>query len=160
MTAGIHDFKIPHEFMRPTRDMIAVRIPRPPEKIGAIHVPDMFKDIAQYNVMVGLVTNMGPLAFSYKNGDGTLSKQEVNKGDWVAFRPYAGTFMQGGQVVGAGDYRYLSSFNDVIGVIPGDKMPDPATLLWGNEEKKPASDPTQNDFNFDSRKPVEGALTD
>lgn len=147
MTDGVHDFKIPHEHMQPVRDMIAVRIPRPPEKIGSFFVPDMMKDVAQYNVMVGLITNMGPLAFNYKDGKDGIGKQDVKQGDWVAFRPYAGTYMQGGHVMGAGGYRYLSSFNDVIAIIPAAHMPDPSTLLWGDASEKPANS-QQPGFDF------------
>jgi co-chaperonin GroES (HSP10) len=153
MSDSVHDFRIPHEHMQPMRDMVAVRIPRPPEKVGSIHLPDMMQDVAQYNVMVGLITNMGPLAFTYKDGNGNTVKQAVERGDWVAFRPYAGTYMQGGSVMGAGGYRYLSSFADIIAIIPADNMPHPDTLLWGDTKERPAGK-QQPGFDFDNSKKV------
>lgn len=130
---GVHDFAIPHEHVQPTRDMVIVRLPLPPKMIGSIEIPALFRDMAQHNVMVGRVVTMGPLAFVYKDADGDLARQPVEVGDWVIFRPYAGTQTMGGKVVGNGNWRYLSSFQDVIGIAPSDKMPDPATLLWDEE---------------------------
>lgn len=130
---GVHDFAIPHEHIQPTRDMISVRLPLPPKKIGSFEIPEQFRDMAKYNVMVGRVVAMGPMAFWYKTGDG-MARQDVKVGDWVSFRPYAGTQVMGGKVIGQGEWRYISSFQDVIGVIPADKMPDPATLLWEDDE--------------------------
>ncbi len=86
--------------------------------------------MAQHNVMVGRVVAMGPLAFTYKDGQGNIANQGVKVGDWVVFRPYAGTQTMGGKVTGAGSWRYLSSFQDVIGIVPFNKMPDPRTLVW------------------------------
>lgn len=137
---GVHDFAIPHAHVQPTRDMVIIRLPIPPKMIGSIEIPDMFRDMAIHNVMVGRIVAMGPLAFTYKDGNGGISKQEATLGDWVVFRPYAGTQSIGGKVSGAGAWRYLSSFQDVIGVVPRDKMPDPKTLIWDNDEeaKKPS----------------------
>lgn len=146
---GVHDFAIPHEFVVPTRDMIIVRMPLPPKKIGSFLVPEMFRDMAQHNVMAGRIAAMGPMAFTYKDGDG-LSKQDAKIGDWVIFRPYAGTFSQGGKVAGVGSWRYVSSFADVIGIIPSSKMPDPATLLWDEEEVPAAA--VKDDFSFQNKK--------
>jgi hypothetical protein len=41
--------------------------------------------------------------------------------------------IQGGQIMVTSGWRYVSSFQDVIGVIPADKMPDPETLLWDED---------------------------
>ena len=140
---GVHDFAIPHEHVQPTRDVVIVRLPLPPKMVGNIEIPAMFRDMAQHNVMVGRVVAMGPLAFTYKDGQGNIANQGVKVGDWVVFRPYAGTQTMGGKISGAGHWRYLSSFQDVIGCVPSDKMPDPATLLWDEEAapKKPAHNP-------------------
>lgn len=146
---GVHDFQIPHERVRPTRDMVVIRMPRPPKRVGSIQLPDMMRDVAQFNVMAGRIVSMGPLAFSYKDGNGATVKQEVNIGDWVVIRPYAGTMVQNGQVVGAGGCRYVSSFQDVIAVIPSDAMPDPDTLLWDDEDPHKSTDPVKEPgFDF------------
>ena len=137
---GVHDFTIPHEFVQPTRDMVLVRLPLPPKMVGSVQIPDTYRDLAIHNVMAGRIVAMGPLAFVYKDAEGGLTRQPVSVGDWIIFRPYAGTQTIGGKVAGAGNWRYLSSFQDVIGLVPADKMPDPATLLWDND-KEPASPP-------------------
>lgn len=138
---GVHDFSIPHEFVLPTRDIVIVRLPLPPKTIGKTNliIPQIARDMAQHNVMAGRVVAMGPMAFAYKDGEG-LSRQDVKIGDWVTFRPFAGTMVQGGTLVATNGVRYLSSFQDVIGIIPADKMPDPATLLW-NETDEPELKP-------------------
>lgn len=146
---GVHDFSIPHEHVQPTRDMIVIRLPSPPKKIGTLHVPDMFRDMAKYNIAAGRVVAMGPLAFSYKDGSGNLAKQDVKIGDWVTIRPFAGTHVQGGKIAGVGNWRYVSSFQDVIGIIPADKMPDAATLLWDDSDE-PAKAPTPEPVVFGS----------
>jgi|SRR6185369_3073254 len=135
---GVHDFQIPHEHVVPTRDMVIIRIPLPPTHVGSIEIPDVVRDMAQHNVQAGRIVAMGPLAFQYKDGEG-LSRQDVKIGDWVAIRPFAGTLMQGGKMQVNSGFRYVSSFGDVIGIIPADKMPDPATLIW-DDSAKPAFD--------------------
>lgn len=147
MSVGVHSFQVPHEFVQPTRDMVIVRIPMPPSKIGSILTPDITRDMMQHNVMAGRVVAKGPLAFAFKDGEG-LSTQAVNIGDWVIFRPFAGTMLQGGKLTATSGWRYMSSFQDVIGIIPADKMPDPSTLEWG-DNSEPEDDPTQPDFKFD-----------
>lgn len=146
---GVHDFSVPHGDVQPTRDMVLVRLPLPPKMVGGMIIPDMYRDLAVHNVMVGRVVAMGPLAFVYKDAEGSLSRQPVSVGDWVIFRPYAGTQTIGGKVSGAGNWRYLSSFQDVIGLVPADKMPDPAALLWDDTEAKvdaawPKQKPTES----------------
>ena len=138
MTDTVHNFAIPHECVQPTRDMVLVRLPLSPTKIGNIVVPDFSRDMAQHNVIVGRVVAMGPLAFVYKDANGELTRQPVSVGDWVIFRPYAGTQTVGGKI-SISNWRYLSSFQDVIGLVPADKMPDPATLLWNEVEVEAAS---------------------
>jgi len=135
-SVGLYGFEIPHDFVRPTRDMVIIRIPFPPEKIGSMIVPQQTRDLLAHNVMAGRIVAMGPLAFQYKDGDG-LSRQEVGIGDWVLIRPFAGTMVQGGQIMVTSGWRYVSSFQDVIGIIPSDRMPDPATLVWDENEPKP-----------------------
>jgi len=133
MTVGVHDFAIPHEYVQPTRDMAIIRLPLPPKMVGSLHIPDAARDLAQHNVMAGRIVSMGPLAFSYKDGDG-LKKQDVKIGDWVVIRPYAGTMLQGGKLYETGGWRYVSTFQDVIGLIPAEHMPDPATLVWADKD--------------------------
>lgn len=162
MSIGVHDFEIPHSQVRPSRDMIIIRLPLPPEKIGNTYIPDLTRDMAQHSVMTGRIISMGPLAFQYKDGNG-ISKQEAKIGDWVVVRPFAGTMMQGGKIQATGSWRYISSFQDVLGVVPADQMPDPATLLWDADpsqsetEGKPvraAELAPKVDFTFDNKKAV------
>ena len=160
MSIGVHDFEIPHEHVQPTRDMVIVRIPLPPKTVGTskLIVPQVARDMMQHNVMVGRVVAMGPLAFSYKDADG-LQRQNVNLGDWVTFRPFAGTMMTGGQINVNFGYRYLSSFGDVIGIIPADHMPDPENLLWEDSDASPdfkyvPPPETAPGFDFDAKKKV------
>jgi hypothetical protein len=139
MSIGVHDFQIPHEHVTPTRDMVIIRIPLPPTHVGSIEIPAMARDLAQHNVMAGRVVNMGPLAFQYKDGEG-LNRQDVKIGDWVVIRPFAGTLMTGGKLQANSGWRYVSSFQDVIAIIPADKMPAPETLIWDDAETKPTFD--------------------
>lgn len=155
---GVHDFAIPHEFVKPTRDMIIIRLPMPPKKIGKIHVPQVSRDIAQHNVMAGRVVSMGPLAFSYKDGTDKLARHDVQIGDWVVIRPFAGTMVQGGQLMATMGWRYISTFQDVIGVIPADKMPDPATLNWDDADEDPAK-PAAVEFGGGPREVVKAGNT-
>lgn len=137
-SVGLYGFDIPHDYVRPTRDMVIIRIPFPPRKIGNMIVPQQSRDLLAHNVMAGRIVAMGPLAFAYKDGseDGKgLSKQDVKIGDWVLFRPFAGTMIQGGQIMVTSGWRYISSFSDVIGIVPGDKMPDADTLLWEENDE-------------------------
>jgi co-chaperonin GroES (HSP10) len=114
---GVHSFQIPHEHVQPTRDMVIVRIPLPPSKIGSILTPDITRDMMQHNVMAGRIVAMGPLAFQYRKGENDFASHSAKIGDWVLFRPFAGTMIQGGQLMATNGYRYVSSFNDVIGII-------------------------------------------
>lgn len=159
---GVHDFAIPHEHVQPTRDMIIIRLPLPPKMIGRFIVPDVVRDMAQHNVMAGRIVNMGPIAFAYKDGEG-LSRQEANIGDWVIIRPYAGTLMQGGKLQVSSGWRYISSFQDVLAIVPADKMPDPATLLWTEDESQQGVEgeggpmpgtAKASDFDFNAKKAV------
>ena len=135
MSVGVHSFEIPHDAVVPTRDMVIIRIPYPPRKsAGGIITPDITRDLMQHSVLAGVIVKKGPLAFTYKDGEG-LSKQQAEIGDWVLIRPFAGTMMTGGQAktINCG-FRYVSSFADVIGIIPAAAMPDLDTLDWTGEE--------------------------
>lgn len=159
MTNIVHDFEIPHEHVKPTRDMIIIRIPLPPKFVGdkvKFEIPASVRDLAQHNVQAGRIVAMGPMAFTYKDGEG-LQKQAAAIGDWVVIRPYAGTLLQGGKINANGGWRYVSSFNDVLAVIPTDKMPDPATLRWEDDDAQATFDyrgPQHQapDFNFSNVK--------
>lgn len=156
---GVHDFAIPHDFAQPTRDMVIIRMPMPPRYVGGIEIPDVARDMAQHNVMSGRVVAMGPVAFCYKDSDGNLNRHNVNKGDWVVIRPYAGTMLQGGKIQSTAGWRYVSSFQDVLAVLPADKMPDPDTLIWDDADPRVAAKPAdivrqaaRQDFNFENKK--------
>lgn len=152
-SVGLYGFEIPHNFVQPTRDMVIIRIPFPPKKIGNIITPQVTRDLLAHNVMAGRIVALGPLAFSYKDGEG-LSKQDAGIGDWVLIRPYAGTMIQGGQIMVTSGWRYVSSFNDVIGIIPASKMPAPEMLIWEHDD---APEGTLPGFDFDGKKKVLGA---
>lgn len=129
-----YGFEIPHTKVMPARDIVAVQLPFPPKKIGNILTPDIWRDISQHGMQAGIIRAMGPLAFQYKDGNG-LAKQAAEVGDWVLIKWGAGTMFQASKgIVTAGGWRYLSSFNDVIGVIRAHDMPDPATLCWDESE--------------------------
>lgn len=156
MSIGVHDFAIPHEHVQPTRDMVIIRLPMPPRFVGGIEIPDVARDMAQHNVMAGRIVAKGPLAFKYKDGEG-LTAQEANIGDWVVIRPYAGTMLQGGKIQLTSGWRYVSSFSDILAVVPADKMPDPAMLIWDDNDPRVAPPvapavAANADFNFNAKK--------
>lgn len=142
-SVGLYGFEIPHDFVEPTRDMVIIRIPFPPRKIGNIITPQQSRDLLAHNVMAGRIVCMGPLAFSYKDGSEGLQKQNVGVGDWVMIRPFAGTMVQGGQIMVTSGWRYVSSFNDVIGIIPAAKMPAPEALIWDDDGPTEAKLPAE-----------------
>ena len=149
MSVGVHSFQVPHDHVQPTRDMVIIRIPMPPSRIGNIITPDLTRDLMQHNVMAGRVVAKGPLAFQYKDGSG-MNSQKCDIGDWVLIRPFAGTMVQGGRVMVTNGYRYVSSFQDVIGIIPAENMPDPDTLEWDVvEETLPNAQAATEDFKFE-----------
>lgn len=153
---GVHDFAVPHEFVQPTRDMIIIQLPLPPKKVGSFIVPDMFRDMAQHNITAGRVVAMGPLAFTYKDGEGGLARQDVKLGDWVVIRPYAGTMMTGGKIQVSGGFRYVSSFQDVLGIVPSSKMPTADALLWKDDEEEPPKPTTQAAWPNNVRETIKG----
>lgn len=146
MTIGVHDFEIPHDRVSPCRDIVIVRVPRPPRKVGSIIVPGMSRDMAQHNTMAGIITSMGAMAFAEKHADHDYRKVQVwmdaartqwrspEVGDWAVFRPFAGTMVAGGKLVASFGYRYLSSFGDVMGVVDPKFMPAASDLLWDDED--------------------------
>lgn len=138
----VHDFEIPHEHVTPTRDMVIIRIPLPPKFVGdkvKFEIPAQVRDLAQHNVQAGRIVAMGPIAFGYKSADG-WHRQEAEVGDWVVIRPFAGTMLQGGKINANSGWRYVSSFQDVLAIIPRDKMPDPDTLIWEDKDDAPTFD--------------------
>lgn len=152
-SVGLYGFDIPHEHVQPTRDMVLIRIPFPPERIGNIITPESTRELLAHNVQAGRIAAMGPLAFQYKDGNG-VSTQDVKIGDWVLIRPFAGTMIQGGQIMVTSGWRYVSSFQDVIGLLPADKMPDPASLVWEMKDvhDTPPAKKAAADFVFDNSK--------
>lgn len=164
---GVHDFAIPHAYVRPARDIIVIRLPLPPKIVGNIIMPDLVRDMAQYNVMAGRIVSLGPMAFQYKDGEG-ISTQKAEIGDWVVIRPFAGTLVQGGKVQAGitSGWRYVSSFQDVLAVIPAEHMPAPETLAWDEDESQQATEGAAVDvkakaaefvtgqFSFDNKKAV------
>lgn len=155
MSIGVHSFQVPHEYVQPTRDMIIIRIPMPPRKIGNIITPDITRDLMQHNVMAGRIVAAGPLAFSYKDANG-LNRQEASIGDWVIIRPFAGTMIQGGKLAVNSGWRYVSSFQDVIGIVPADKMPAPETLIWNDDSEEGVVDAPGFDFASKKMEPHRG----
>lgn len=134
---SIYGFEIPHHKVKPARDYISIQIPLPPRKVGNILTPDAWRELSQHSVQTGIIRAIGPLAFHYKDGQG-LTKQDASLGDWVIIRWGAGTMFQASKgIVVSGGWRYISSFNDVIGIIAANDMPDPDTLEWeeGDDEK-------------------------
>jgi len=129
-----YGFEIPHAKVQPSRDMIAIQIPYPPSKVRGLWIPDISRDLGQHGVQAGIIRAVGPLAFQYKDGVG-VSRQSAGIGDWVLIKWGAGTIFQAGRGVlnAVGGWRYLSSFNDVIGILPAADMPDPSTLEWTDE---------------------------
>ena len=127
-----YGFDIPHLKVQPSRDIIAIQIPYPPSMVGSILIPDVSRDLGQHGVQAGIIRAMGPLAFMYKDGNGLSQKQSASIGDWVLIKWGAGTiFVAGRGVLNAiGGWRYISSFGDVIGILPAVDMPDPSTLEW------------------------------
>lgn len=162
---GVHDFAIPHAHVQPARDIIVIRLPLPPKMVGNLIMPDLVRDMAQYNVMAGRIVSMGPMAFQYKDGEG-ISTQEAKIGDWVVIRPFAGTLVQGGKVQAGitSGWRYVSSFQDVLAVVPAEHMPAPETLSWDEDPSQQATEGAAVDvkaktigdataaFQFDNRK--------
>lgn len=150
---GVHSFQIPHEFVQPVRDMIIVRLPAPPRKSkGGIITPDVTRDLMAHNVMAGLIYAAGPIALQYKDGTGSWKAHEFKIGDWVLFRPFAGTMIQGGTIKIMSGWRYMSSFNDVIGIIKADHMPNADSLDWDYGDDAEPGNAVPDDFKFDSRK--------
>jgi co-chaperonin GroES (HSP10) len=156
---GVHDFAIPHEHVQPARDMIVIRLPLPPKMIGSMILPDLVRDMAQHNVMAGRIVKMGPMAFQYKDGNG-IATQSAKVGDWVVIRPFAGTLMQGGKLQVTNGWRYVSSFQDVLAVVPAEHMPASETLLWDEDESQQKTEGAAvvakpvAEFNFDNKKAV------
>jgi hypothetical protein len=134
---GVHSFQIPHEYVQPTRDMVIVRIPLPPSKIGSILTPDITRDMMQHNVMAGRIVAMGPLAFQYRKGEDGFAAHDAEIGDWVLFRPFAGTMIQGGQLMATNGWRYVSSFNDVIGIISAERWNPTCEWEYKSDEQQP-----------------------
>lgn len=143
---SLYGFEIPHEAVQPCGDKISVKMPFPPKKIGSILTPDVWREFSQHGHQAGLIRNMGPLAFKYKDYDdekgNTLARaffkkhgREVQEGDWVLIKWGAGTMFQASKgIVLEGGWRYLSSYNDVVGIIRAEDMPDPSTLCWDESE--------------------------
>ncbi len=131
---SVYGFDIPHEAGEPCRDLIAIQLPYPPSKVRNLWIPEVAREFGQHGVQCGIIRQMGPLAFQYKDGNG-LSKQKAEIGDWVLIRWGAGTMFQAGKGIlnAVGGWRYLSTFNDVIKIIPASAMPDPTTLEWTDE---------------------------
>lgn len=126
-------FDIPHDKGTPVRDIITVQCPFPAKKIGSVWTAAISRDMAQHTHQMGIIRQIGPLAFKYKVGDGeALATHPAAIGDWVLFKWGAGTTFIAARGVAqpVGGYRYLSSFNDVIKVIPAADGPDPAKLVW------------------------------
>jgi hypothetical protein len=132
--SSIYGFDIPHDEGEPCRDYVAIQIPYPPSKVRGLWIPDVARDMGVHSVQAGIIRQMGPLAFKYKDNEG-LTKHRVEIGDWVLIRWGAGTMFTAGRGMlnAVGGWRYVTSFNDIIKIFPARVMPDPATLEWTDE---------------------------
>lgn len=158
MSDSLYGFDIPHDKGEPCRDLIAIQIPYPPSKVRGLWIPDVSRQLGEHGVQAGIIRQMGPLAFQYKDGEG-LSRQTANVGDWVLIRWGAGTMFQAGKGIlnAIGGWRYLSSFQDVIKVIPAAYMPRPEDLEWTDEGvvdgvPSPVGTTLDGAFTFDNKK--------
>jgi hypothetical protein len=126
MTAStdmLHGFTIPHDKVMCMGDAITIRVPEPPKRVGSFEIPGQVRDIVQHNIVAGRIMGIGPIAFMHKDVTGKPVPSGVKIGDWVIFRPFAGSLIQPDGKVGAvGGVRYLSSYRDVLGVIPAADM--------------------------------------
>jgi hypothetical protein len=141
VSIGVHKFDMPHDKVQPTRDMVIIRVPSPPKTVGykvKFIVPDQSRELAQHNVTYGVIMAMGPMAFAYKDGEG-LSRQEAAIGDWCLIRPFAGTLVAGGKLVSTFGWRYVSSYQDVIGVLKAEHMPPVDAFEWDDQAPEPVS---------------------
>jgi hypothetical protein len=133
---AIHNFKIPHDKFYACGDTVVVRVPSSPDKLGSFWLPDQFRDMNQSNVMCGKVFKMGAVAFLRKDADGSINREPIDEGDWVLFRPHAGTYIMNGKVTDAAGWRYLSSHKDVLGFIKAGDMPEAADMSLNLEMEK------------------------
>lgn len=156
---SLYGFEIPHEKVKPVADKIIVRMPFPPKKIGNILTPDIWRELSQHGHQAGLIHSMGPMAFKFKDFDTErgehLARFNARIGDWVLVKWGAGTMFQASKgIVTEGGWRYLSSYNDVVGIISAEDMPDPATLTW--DESETAMDaPKQGELPIEPQKLTE-----
>lgn len=154
---SIYGFDIPHDKGEPCRDLIAIQIPYPPSMVRSILIPDISRALGEHGVQAGVIRQMGPLAFTYKDEHG-LQRQRADIGDWVLIRWGAGTMFQAGKGIlnAIGGMRYLSSFQDVIKVIPAADMPKESDLEWTDagavDFAEPAKPAPEVGFDFHSKK--------
>lgn len=132
---SIYGFEIPHHKVRPCRDYISIQIPLPPRKVGHILTPDNWREVSQHNVQAGIIRAMGPLGFHYRI-DNQSKVHEAKLGDWVLIRWGAGTMFTANRGVTGitGGWRYITTFNDVIGIVDAADMPNPETLEWDEDD--------------------------
>jgi hypothetical protein len=159
---SLYGFDIPHDEGEPCRDLIAIQIPYPPSKVRSVWIPDVSRALGSHGVQAGVIRQMGPLAFLHKKfGEEHCQRAEI--GDWVLIRWGAGTMFQGGRGLlnAVGGWRYVSTFQDIIKVIPAAAMAKvlPPDLEWTDEGvvdgidfpsaigKAPAPD-----FNFNAKR--------
>jgi co-chaperonin GroES (HSP10) len=129
-----HSFSIPHEKVDCIGDKLVIRVPQPPARVGSIQLPDMWRDVAQHNVVAGKILAMGPIAFCYQM-NGETKRHDVSVGDWVIFRPFAGTMLQPDGKVGAiGGVRYLNANSDIYGIIKPSEMAQAEALLKAEDD--------------------------
>jgi hypothetical protein len=153
-------FDIPHDKGTPLRDIITVQCPFPAKKIGSVWTPAISRELSQHTHQMGIIRQMGPMAFKFNDGDG-MKTHDAKVGDWVLFKWGAGTTFLAGRGVSmpVGGYRYLSSYADVIKVIPAADGPDPATLSWvddGDDIGDALDHNKQSDFNFNASRAAAG----
>jgi hypothetical protein len=135
-SVGLYGFEIPHDFVQPTRDMVIIRMPLPPKKIGSIITPQTSRDCWRSTTSWPAASSpWGRWPSAYKDGDGLKRRRRrwrlghdppVRRHAWYraarSWSPAAGATSP--------------AFQDVIGIIPADKMPDPETLLWDERRSR------------------------
>src|SRR5438132_555852 len=70
--SSVYGFDIPHEAGEPCRDIIAIQLPYPPSRVRSLWIPDVAREFGQHGVQCGIIRQMGPLAFQYKDGNGVV----------------------------------------------------------------------------------------
>jgi co-chaperonin GroES (HSP10) len=99
--------------IKPVEYNVVIAPAKAPDKIGALFVPDDYKDNAGLAMQVGRIVRMSPLAFSYDKWPDDADKPAVGQIVW--FARYAGKEFEGAD---GKTYRILKD-KDIGAVIEG-----------------------------------------